>query len=66
MRSMTMSALLLIGQIAVRTAFLGGGITLCVISHGALSPMLYEGVLLVFAAVPGFEPPVWAFAIPLI
>lgn len=66
MRSMTMSALGLIGQIAVRTAFLGGGITLCVISHGVLSPMLYEGVLCLFAAVPGLEPPVWAFAIPLI
>jgi len=61
-----MSALLLFGEIVGRTAFLGGGITLCVISHGALSPMLYEGILCVFASIPGFEPPVWAFAIPLL
>lgn len=61
-----MSALGLLGQIAVRTAFLGGGITLCVLSHGVLSPMLYEGVLCSLMAVPGLEPPIWAFAIPLI
>ena len=59
-------ACLAVTNIVVRVGCLGAGITLCVISHGALSPILYEGVLLILTTFPGCEPPMWAFAVPLI
>jgi hypothetical protein len=52
-------------QVILSVSCITAGTTLIVLSHGIPSPMLFYGIITVMTGIPGFNVPLWAFAIPL-
>lgn len=51
--------------VATSVTCLAVGTSMIVFSHCIPSPLLFYGIIIVASGIPGCEPPLWAFAVPL-